>query len=179
MIMQRHMSASRRSGDAGSSGFFRLLPPFPVFVLQPLLQRIAGRVATQHPELFARLGDNCKKRFLIDPINLPVFLLLEPLPQRPRLTAYNRGTEIVHDVVISATFSTFLQMIDSQTDSDALFFSRDLKVSGDTEAIVALRNALDNMDETLADDVLASFGPLSGPARAIFDFAGTRKGSHP
>jgi predicted lipid carrier protein YhbT len=60
-------------------------------------------------------------------------------------------------------------MIDGQSDSDALFFNRDLSVTGDTEAVVALRNALDNMDATLADDVAACFGPLSRPVRAVID----------
>ena len=60
-------------------------------------------------------------------------------------------------------------MIDGQTDSDALFFNRELTVTGNTEAIVALRNALDDMDVTLADDVAAAFGPLSRPVRTLFD----------
>lgn len=171
MIANRTLPVTQWFDGRGAPGAPRLLPPLPLFVLQPLLARIVGTVARRHPELFARLGDNCQKRFLIDPSNLPFFLLLRPDADRPQLKACNRGQDIEHDVYISGTFLTLLGMIDSQTDSDALFFSRDLTVTGDSEAVVALRNALDDMDGTLADDIAASFGPLSRPVRAFFDVA--------
>ncbi|MCP4072756.1 MAG: sterol-binding protein [Hyphomicrobiales bacterium] len=155
--------------DNPAGNFTRLLPPLPVFILQPLLNHIVKTIAGRHPELFARLGDSCKKRFLIDPYNLPIFLLLQPDPDRPQLRAYNRGKDVDHDVYISGTFKTLLRMIDGQTDSDALFFNRQLKVTGNSEAVVALRNALDNMDATLAEDVASCFGPLSKPVRLLID----------
>lgn len=154
----------------GPSGIFRFLPPPPLFILQPLLTRIVRKVAVQRPELFARLGDSCNKRFLIDPQNMPFMLMLLPNAEQPQLTAIGRGQEIAHDVLISATFLTLLKMIDGRSDGDALFFSRDLRIEGDTEAVVALRNALDDMDGTLVDEVVATFGPLSGPLRRAVDF---------
>lgn len=172
MVTNPDQSASKLFGRIRLTDVARVLPPLPLFLLQPLLEHIVSTVAKRRPELFARLGDNCKKRFLINPNNLPFFLLLQPDPKRPRLEAFNRGREIEHDVCISASFHTLLKMIDSQSDSDALFFNRDLSVTGDTEAIVALRNALDDMDGTLARDVAASFGPLSRPVSAMLDLAG-------
>lgn len=177
MTTNRDQLGSKRFGGVKLGGIARLVPPLPLFALQPLLDRIVATVAKRRPELFARLGDNCKKRFLIDPSNLPFFLLLVPDPEKPSLKAFNRGREVECDVCISATFRTHLKMIDSQTDGDALFFNRDLKITGDTEAIVALRNALDDMDGTLAGDVAASFGPLSGAVRTMFGLAGIQKGS--
>lgn len=177
METNRDQLGSKRFGSVKLAGAARWVPPLPLFVLQPLLDHIVTTVAKRRPELFARLGDNCKKRFLIDPNNLPFFLLLTPDPERPQLKAFNRGREVEYDVRISATFRTHLKMIDSQTDGDALFFNRDLTITGDTEAIVALRNALDDMDGTLAGDVAASFGPLSGTVRTIFNLAGKEKGS--
>ena len=149
--------------------FAQFLPPLPVFILQPLLGHIVKTVAGRHPEMFARLGDSCKKKFLIDPENLPIFLLLQPDPARPQLRAYNRGKQVEHDVYISGSLKTLLRMIDGKTDSDALFFNRQLHVRGNSEAVVALRNALDNMDATLAEDVASCFGPLSKPVRALID----------
>jgi len=174
MVTNGPLPDAQRFGDVKPGGFARLLPPLPLFVLQPLLTHIVTTIAKRHPELFARLGDSAGKRFMIDPRNLPFFLLLQPDGDYPRLTACNRGQDVEHDVCISGTFLTLLEMIDSQTDSDALFFNRDLTITGDTEAIVALRNALDDMDATLADDVAASFGPLSRPVRAMFDLASRR-----
>ena len=178
MITNGRLPGTRRLDDVRARGFARVLPPLPLFALQPLLAHIVTTVSRRHPELIARLGDNCNKRFLIDPCNLPFFLLLQPDPGRPRLRAHHRGEDVGHDVHISGTFLTLLRMIDGQSDSDALFFNRDLSITGDTEAVVALRNALDNMDATLADDVAACFGPLSRPVRAMIDlafkFAGTK-----
>lgn len=140
-----------------------LLPPLPLFILQPLLNHIVGSVAKQHPELFDRLGDSANKIFLIDPSDLPLFLVLQPNPLNPTLKAYNQNEIIEHDTYICGTFATLMQMIDAQSDSDALFFNREIRVSGDSEAMVALRNALDDMEGSLAKDVAKSFGPLSKP----------------
>ncbi len=38
------------------------------------------------------------------------------------------------------------------------------RVSGDTEAVVALRNALDDFEGSALDSVVSSFGVLSAPA---------------
>ena len=177
MSSKKTFSSSQQHESPKAQGIARLLPPMPLFALQPLLRHIVTTIAGRHPELFSRLGDNCKKRFLIDPTNLPFFLLLQPDPAKPQLHAYNRGRNVEHDVCVSATFQVLLRMIDAQTDSDALFFNRELAIAGDTEAIVALRNAVDDMDTTLADDVAGCFGPLSRPVRSMFDLASTIKGA--
>ena len=145
-----------------------MLPPPPLFALQPLLRHVVTSVARRNPELFVRLGENARKRFLIDPAGLPMVLLLRPDPARPRLEAHDRREAVDHDVLIAGKFTTLLGLIGGETDSDALFFNRSIKVTGDTEAIVALRNALDNIDATLSDDVAAAFGPLALPVRAMF-----------
>jgi len=166
----KNSSSDNQSINANvANNLSRFLPPLPVFILQPLLNHIVKTVARRHPDLFTRLGDSCKKRFLIDPYNLPIFLLLQPDPDNPQLRIYNRGREVQYDVFISGTFKTLLRMIDGQTDSDALFFNRQLRVTGNSEAVVALRNALDNMDATLAQDVASCFGPLSKPVRLLID----------
>lgn len=52
---------------------------------------------------------------------------------------------------------TLLDMIGGKQDGDALFFSRDLSVTGDVEAVVVLRNAIDDTDGSVIDDLLPSF----------------------
>ena len=156
---------TQRSGPPAQGMFI----PLPLFVLQPLLRHIVTTVARKHPDLFERLGDSQKKSFLIDPRGLPLVLLLQPDADAPRLQAFNRHRLPPCDVRISGSFPTLLRMIDGQTDSDALFFSRALTISGDTEASVALRNALDDLDTTLAEDVVSCFGPLARPVRSVLD----------
>ncbi len=153
----------------GAAKLHEILPAPPLAPLQPLLAHVVRDVAKRRPGVFARLGKSARKRFLIDPVNFPFVLVLQPDPFGPRLTAHKRASNQQFDVRIAGKFATLLGLIDGESDSDALFFSRDIVVEGDTEAIVALRNALDDMDSTLAGDVAASFGPLAGPVRKAFD----------
>jgi len=141
-----------------------LLAPVPLALLQPIFNRIAIHVAQSRPELFKRLGPHAGKRFLIDPTDLPFVLVLTPLPDRPLLTAHRREERPAHVAAIAGKFFDLLDMIDGSLDGDALFFSRALQVSGDTEAVVALRNALDDFEGSALDSVVASFGLLSTPA---------------
>lgn len=141
----------------------RVLAPLPLPLLQPLLRRAILKATQARPEIFARLGPQAGKRFLIDPVNLPFVFLLEPDPQNPRLRAFRRWQSTSHDARIAGTFLTLLEMIDGRLDGDALFFTRDLIVEGDTEAVVVLRNALDDLDGSIIDDIAQTFG---FPARA-------------
>jgi predicted lipid carrier protein YhbT len=141
-----------------------LLAVTPLAIIQPILGHIASHVALDHPELFARLGSHARKRFMIDPIDLPFVLILSPDNHRPTLRAYRRYEKPAHDAGIAGKFFNLLDMIDGSQDGDALFFTRDLRVSGDTEAVVALRNALDDFEGSALDSVIRSFGPLAKPA---------------
>lgn len=136
-----------------------LLALLPTAVLQPALRRVGSRVLQSRPELAERLGPHKGKRFLIDPVNLPFAFLLRPDPGNVLLKAVRRRSRPAHDARITGTFLTLLDMVDGRLDGDALFFSRELQVSGDTEAVVSLRNALDDADGSLADDVAALYGP--------------------
>jgi len=139
--------------------FARLLP-VPIAPLQPVFRRMITGVAARRPELFERLGRHTGTTFLIDPLNLPFVVLLNPDPARPRMRAIRRRDIEPGrcDARIAGTFLTLLAMVDGKADGDALFFSRDLVIEGDTEAVVTLRNALDDSDRSVADDAAALFG---------------------
>ncbi len=157
-----------------------LIGAVPLALIQPILNRIAINVARSRPELFARLGSQSGKRFLIDPTDLPFVLVLVPDQQKPSLTAYRRWQKPAHDAAIAGTFFRLLDLIDGELDGDALFFTRDLQVQGDTEAVVTLRNALDDMEGSAMDSVLGSFGPLSRPANLVLSALRPKKvqGNH-
>ena len=145
----------------------RLLAGVPLALLQPLFAHIATHVARSRPELFARLGPHTDKLFLIDPIDFPFVLLLRPNPTQPQLRASRRFERPRHDAAIAGKFLDLLGMMDGSLDGDALFFSRDLRVSGDTEAVVALRNALDDVEGSALDSIVSAFGPLSAPLQIV------------
>lgn len=156
--------ASAGIGRRRGAGTGRTGRPLPLLSL--LLSRTARRVARARPELFDRLGRHGGSRYLLDATDLPFVLLLVPDPARPRLTAHRRGAAVPHDARIAGRLLALLDMIDGRLDGDALFFSRALIVEGDTEAVVTLRNALDDCDGSVADDIAAAFGPLGRAALA-------------
>ena len=143
---------------------FHLLAFVPLPVVQLVLDRIARSVSASRPDLFARLGPNLNKRFMIDPQELPFVLVLVPNPERPHLKAFRRHERPQVDATIAGTFFNLLAMIEGASDGDALFFTRDLRIGGDIEAVVALRNALDDFDGNLFETILAALGPFARPA---------------
>ncbi len=128
--------------------------------VQPLLSRVASRIAARHPSLFARLGPHQTTDFLIDPVELPFALHLRPDPQALLFRAVPRDAAPHAGATIRGPFLLLLELVDSEEDGDAAFFSRDLEISGDTEAVVRLRNALDDIEGSIAEETADMFGPV-------------------
>ncbi len=141
-----------------------LLAPVPLFLLRPALRRLVNHIGQGHPALFDRLGPCQHKRYLIDPVNLPFVFLLHPNARDPTLDVFRRANAPACDARIAGSFLTLLDMIDGRLDGDALFFSRELSVSGDIEAVVVLRNAMDDVEGGIVDELARPFGP---PAMGI------------
>jgi predicted lipid carrier protein YhbT len=134
-----------------------ILLRIPKAMLQYILARIVRRIARTRPNLFNRIGPHKDKRFLIEPNNLPFSFILQPNPDCPMLKAVNKVADIHYDAKVSGSFLTLFDMIDGQLDGDALFFSRRIIIEGDTEAVVCLRNALDDLEGSIAEDIAAMF----------------------
>ena len=138
--------------------------PLPLFFLQPILRYIVTHIGADNPDMFGRLGPHKNAIFLIDPTNMPFTLLLRPDPDNLSLKACSRKNTPPHDGSISGKFLDLLRLIDGDLDGDALFFSRELSVAGNTEAVVCLRNALDDVDGSIAENVAEVFGPAGRKA---------------
>lgn len=132
--------------------------------LRPVLGRVVRRIAQHHPEMFERIAPYQKSDFVIVPVELPFALHLRPDPEAPTLRAVPQDELPEHDARIEGRFFTLLELVDGESDGDAAFFSRDLTISGNTEAVVSLRNALDDVDGSVAQETADSFGP---PGRAF------------
>ncbi|OYX41012.1 MAG: sterol-binding protein [Rhodobacterales bacterium 32-67-9] len=137
--------------------------PLPLPPLSFFLGALTRRMATAHPGMLRRLGDYAGHRFLIDPVDLPWLLLLHP--ETGAMTAHRRARPPAHDARIAGPMSAFFAMMHGAEDGDALFFSRDLSVEGDTAAVLALRNAMDDAELDLSDELAALSGPLALPLR--------------
>ncbi len=143
------------------------LSPLPPGLLQPFLDVVMAIISRRHPGLFDRLAGLAESTFLIDPIDLNFGFLLRPSPP-PSLVAVAKApqTETL-TATIRGPLLTLIQLLEGKLDGDALFFSRDLVVEGDTEAVVTLRNAIDGAGIDVLDDLLSVLGPLAWPAERI------------
>jgi predicted lipid carrier protein YhbT len=142
-----------------------LTTPLPLFPIQPILRRMVREVTRKRPELFERLGPHVHSTYLIDVTELPFVLRLRPDPDAPGLTAHRRAEQLNPDATIAGPFSALFDVMDGAADSDALFFSRDITISGNTEAAVCLRSALDDLDGSIVEDLIQMGGPLYAPLR--------------
>ena len=141
------------------------LRPVRPALLQPLFDTMLRLVRTRHPDILERLEAYGDKIVCIDPVDLPFALVLEPDPAQPRLTVRRFvDADEVH-ATIRGPLETLIALAEGRMDGDALFFSRQLVVEGDTEVVVALRNAIDGAGIDLVADLTAALGPLSQPAR--------------
>ena len=128
--------------------------------------------------MFGRLGPHYAANFVIDPTNLPFVMLLRPDPDDLLLKACPRDNIPAHDAIISGSFMDLLMLVDGDLDGDALFFARDLTITGNTEAVVCLRNALDDIDSSIAASVAEMFGPAGRAALNAIRRANTKQGFH-
>ncbi len=139
--------------------------PLPLPPLNLFLGAVTRRMARTHPKMLHRLGDFAVRRFLIDPTDLPWVLLLQP--GALTMTAHRRAQPPTHDARIAGPLSAFLAMMHGVEDGDALFFSRDLTVEGDTAAVLALRNAMDDAELDLTEELAGLSGPFGIPLRRV------------
>jgi len=139
--------------------------------LQVALDALMRLLARRHPGIFERLEDLGEDVILIAPDGLPWHVLLAPGCAPPRATLVRADDPVPADpparATIRAPLPVLLDLVEGKIDGDALFFSRTLVISGDTEAVVMLRNAIESSEVDLVDDVAQLCGPLSRAAAPV------------
>jgi predicted lipid carrier protein YhbT len=135
----------------------------------PLVEAIANlayqRVLSRHPSLFERLDAYRERRFGFVPTDLPLAFVARPADGR--ISVRRKPLRDAIDVSVEAPFGMLLDLLQGKADGDALFFSRDIQVEGDMEALLALRNSLDDARIDLVDDVLGKGSPLAPMIRTV------------
>lgn len=143
------MTGPRRPGGGSR---WRLLLTHPLLLApSAFLTFSLRRLALAHPDAFARLGPYGGSLYVIAPTDLPVAFCLRPagVDGEVRLVSSTDAPEA--SVWIGGALPDLLQLFDATMDADAAFFSRKIQVRGDTSALVALHNALEAAELTLAD----------------------------
>lgn len=141
-------------------GALHLLPP-PV--LRPGLRLVMRSMRRQHPSLFRRLKRLAPATVLFEPDDIPHCFLLTIAANDLRLTLVPRTQPAM--ARIKGSLANLLYLMEGRVDSDTLFFSRDVIITGDTAVAVGFRNVLDGESISLFADVLAAVGPLAKPGR--------------
>jgi predicted lipid carrier protein YhbT len=154
------------------------LRPFPPAWLQPGLDAAMAALRRRHPSLFARLGSLGDGLFRVEPVELPLAFLLAPGARPPRLVAVRAGeVSSAPAATIRAPLTLLLALLEGRLDGDALFFRRDLVIEGDMAAVLALRNAIENAEIRLMEDLPTVAGPLAPAARAALRLASRLHGA--
>lgn len=144
------------------------MQPLPLAPLNRVLTGLIGLMHKKHSPVFDRLTAIEKPLYCIDPTDLPLILLLDANTTSPKLTAFKRLPEkTMPTATIRGPLSTLMSLLEGKMDGDALFFTRTLVIEGDTEAVLALRNAVDGSEIDLRSDISGAFGPLKGPADLV------------
>jgi len=148
----------------------RLLPAWP---LTRILVRLVSVATRRHPGISERLADHAGRRLLILPRDLPLAFLLEPTRGAPKVRALPGDTAagIAVDATLRAPLADLIALAEGRVDGDALFFSRRLHLSGDTELVLAFRNALDDARIDLVAVAMEALGPVAPVGGRALDFA--------
>lgn len=159
---------ARRFEASLSRAGLGLVPRLGERVSDALLARLLRVLAERHPRAFEALREMQDARVLIEPVDAPVALMMRVGPELS-LHALPRGAvgtgAASADAVIRGPYARLLDLLEGRIDGDALFFRRELTISGDTALILALRNTLDGEDEM---DLMADAASIAGPlARAL------------
>jgi predicted lipid carrier protein YhbT len=145
--------------------------PVPTAVIEFVLDQIVQSIARRHPEILARLGTHVGKAFMLVPTDLPFFIVLTIRPHAPVVLVFRSRDDIRVDATIIGSFAALLGLVHGRYDGDALFFSGDLVIEGDVEAVLALRNAIDNAEIDLLRESAATLGPLAALVEHPMAFA--------
>jgi predicted lipid carrier protein YhbT len=146
----------------------------PLPLLTMALTALTRSVAARHPSLFRRLGPYASAHFVLDPTDLPIVICLYPDATKPHVTLHLTAQQ--GDTKIAGRLSALLGLVHGAFDGDALFFSRDLVIEGNTEAVLALRNAIDDAELDIGAELQALSGPFASLIRRLIAVAQARTG---
>jgi predicted lipid carrier protein YhbT len=152
------------------------LKVLPLAPLSLSLTAFSRRIARNNPGLFRRLGDYDRTGFVLDPVDLPIVICLNPNSGQPNVRVMRgRGDGAAR---ISGPLAALLGLVHGAFDGDALFFSRDLVIEGDTGAALALRNAIDDAELNLSQEIASLSGPLAMPVQQLVGLVQRQTGVH-
>lgn len=151
-----------------------VLRPVPPVALKPFLGLAMSAVQERHPGMFERLSELAGKTILVDPVDLPFRFVLDLGARAPRLECVRRDAPApAAAATIRGPLPVLIDLMEGRLDGDAMFFSRELVIEGDTAAVLVLRNAVDSAEIRVIEDLLSGLGPLAEPAKRVTETVAT------
>ena len=136
----------------------------PPFVLARMVGALLRGMERAHPKLFQNLSRLKGAVIHVDPTDLPHrFELRYGGDEKPTVRVLEKSGQGAADASIKGNLDILLNLLEGRIDGDALFFTRGLVITGDTAAIVGLRNTLDREEIDLFSDITGMFGPFAKP----------------
>jgi predicted lipid carrier protein YhbT len=127
---------------------------------------LLAAMGRNHPHLFAVLAECRQTRVLVELSDPPRRFLLQYGGGAPMLRVADGESDVAADAELKGGLEAMMALLEARVDGDALFFTRELTVSGDTAAVVTLRNILDRETISVLEEASSLFGPLRRMARA-------------
>ncbi len=149
-----------------------VLDRVPLAVVQRVVGLVFAQAMKQHPRLFDRLGDHASKRYRFTPADLNWSFVIRPSLRH--IKVYRKDNAPAVDAAASGPMVTLLALLEGRLDGDAVFFSRSLTLTGDMEAMLALRNALDDCGFDLPTDLSLAAGPFAPVLRQLAEWVRER-----
>lgn len=137
----------------------------PAPLLTRAMARLMRRIGRSQPRLFANLTAAPPCAIGIEPTDVPHRFILRYGGAPPSLLL-ERGAPGPVDACVKGPLATLVAMLEGRLDGDALFFSRAITITGDSNAVLTLRNLVDRDGIDVLAAATAVFGPFDRPARA-------------
>jgi predicted lipid carrier protein YhbT len=131
------------------------LRPLPLLPLEVFLRQLTSSIVARHPDILERIGRTDLLRFGIDPVDVPFAMEIELRDGTAGVRLMRSLEERMLHARITGTLAALMGLVDGEADGDALFFSREIVVTGDIAAVLALRNAVDAAEITLLREAAA------------------------
>ncbi len=136
----------------------------PPFVLARAVDVLMRGMLRAHPKLFQNLARLKPCIVHVEPTDLPHrFALKYGGDEKAAVRILEKWDKEEPNARVKGNLDILLNLLEGRIDGDALFFTRGLVITGDTSAIVALRNTLDREEIDLFNDITSLFGPFAKP----------------
>ena len=113
----------------------------------------------RYPELKERLTELSGKifRFSVLDLRQDFYMLIDARGE----VRIHTGSDDHPNVTMAGDAAAFLALLFNTSDPDSLFFSRKLKLSGETDTGLRFKNILDNVDIDWEKELTDMFGPMT------------------